>query len=81
MKRGKDANFTFIWNDEEVKPNLGEGISRTNDAAAGMWSVDVGYAKGPGMKTTVRAKNKTEARKFTQNRYPTATTITVNGRV
>lgn len=81
MKRGKDVMFAFHWNDEEGKPNLGEGISRTSDAAAVLWSVDVGYAKGPGMKTTVRAKNKSEARKFTQNRYPTATTITVNGRI
>jgi hypothetical protein len=34
----------------------------------------------PPMKTTVLANNKTEARKFSENRYPKATTITVIGK-
>lgn len=79
MKRGKDANFILVWDDGE-RPNLGDGVSRTKDPSAVLWSVDVGYSKGPGMRTTVLARNKGEARKFTQNRYPTATTITVNGK-
>lgn len=76
----KKENYVLVWQDDPSRPVLGEGVSRTTSPAAVLWSVDVGYAHGPGMKTTVRAKNKTEARMFTQNRYPTATTITVIGR-
>lgn len=72
-------NYALQWQDDD-RPTLGEGLSRTNDPSAVLWSVDVGYANGPGMRTTVRARNKSEARKFTQNRYPTATTITIHGK-
>jgi hypothetical protein len=70
----------LTWDDDPARPNLGEGISRTSSPAAALWSVDVGFDKGPGMRTTVRAKSKGEAKKFTRNRYPTATIITVNGK-
>lgn len=80
MRRGKDVKFVLNWDEDVIKPNLGDGVSRTKDPSAVLWSVDVAYPKGPGMHTTVLAKTKAEARKFTRNRYPTATEITVHGK-
>lgn len=77
----KKASFGCVlaW-DDDVRPNLGEGISRTTSASAVLWRVDVRIGGLPPMKTTVLANNKTQARKFTENRYPKATTITVIGK-
>jgi hypothetical protein len=77
----KKSNFGCVlaWEDD-ARPNLGEGVSRTTSASAVLWQVNVIIGGMPPMKTTVLANNKTEARKFSENRYPKATTITVIGK-
>lgn len=70
----------FQWQ-EDNKPTLGEGLSRTSNPAARLWLVTVELGNSSPLRTTVRALNKTEAKKFSANRYPTATSITVHGRL
>lgn len=78
MSLPKDS-FVLHWHDTE-RPVVGEGLSRTSNKAARLWRVDVKFTQGPAMKTTIKATSKTEAIKFTKNRHPTASTITVLGR-
>lgn len=78
MNRGKDVLFALQWDDED-KPNLGEGISRTTNNRAVLWDVLV-VLNGKPMLTTVRATSKAEAIKFSKNRHPKATSITSTGR-
>lgn len=79
MAQPKESYLLF-WQ-EDHQPIVGEGLSRTESKAARLWSVDVGFSHQPPMKTTVRASSKREAVKFTKNRHPLATTITVLGKV
>lgn len=74
----KKASFMLQWQDDD-QPNLGEGISRTSSSSAALWSVDV-VIGGKTMKTTIRALNKTQAIKFTNNRYPNNTKVIVHGK-
>jgi hypothetical protein len=74
-----ERSYMLGWSDDS-NPNLGEGISRTNKATAPLWRVDVTDKGHQVMKTTIRAANKAEALKFSQNRYPSATKITFIGR-
>lgn len=78
MSRNKE-NYVLTWQEDEV-PTLGEGLSRTTNPAAKLWDVDVEMSNSKPMRTTVRAISKSEAKKFTANRYPLATSITVHGR-
>lgn len=78
MFKGKE-NYVLTWR-EDGMPTLGEGLSRTTHPAAKLWDVDVQLSNGNPMRTTVRAVSKSEAKKFSANRYPTATLITVHGR-
>lgn len=80
MNRGKDIAFALQWADEDGMPNLGEGISRTQDRKARLWSVSVSYSHNRVMHTTVLAISAKEAKKFSLNRHPQATEITVNGK-
>jgi hypothetical protein len=79
MYKKTEPSYVLGWEDES-RPNLGEGISRTSKATAPLWRVDVVNKGARAMKTTIRAANKAEALKFSQNRYPSATTITVIGK-
>jgi hypothetical protein len=72
-------NYLLLWQ-EDTQPVVGEGLSRTESKAARLWSVDVGFNHQSPMKTTIRATSKAEAIKFTKNRHPLATTITVLGK-
>jgi hypothetical protein len=72
-------NYLLHWQ-EDNQSVVGEGLSRTESKAARLWSVDVGFNHQRPMKTTVRASSKSEAIKFTKNRHPLATTITVLGK-
>ena len=76
---GTDCNFLLTW-DEDEHPHLGEGISRTTNAKATLWDVDVVLRGSRPMKTTVRASSAKEAHKFSSNRYPNAVLITVHGK-
>ena len=73
-------NSAFQWAEEYV-PSLGVGLSRTDNRSAPLWSVDEVLGASPKMKTTIKARTKTEALKFTQNRYPHAKSININGKV
>jgi len=75
----KNAICAFQWNDDE-RPVIGVGLSRSANPAAPLWDVDVLYAKGLPMTTTIRAMSQAEARKFTKNRHPNATQIIVHGK-
>jgi len=66
---------------EEALPLLGEGISRTSEHGAKFWSVDVMFPGNRVMRTTILAKNKSQALQFSKNRYPNATHFKSNGRV
>lgn len=79
MKRGKDYNYVLSWA-EDVKPVVGEGLSRSADPNAPLWEVTVEFARTPRMKTTIRAASKAEAKKFATNRHPDAKTITIHGK-
>jgi len=79
VKRGKDANFILVWDDGE-RPNLGVGVSRTENNHAPLWDVDVQLKNARAMKTTVKAATAKEAHKFSENRYPNAVSITVHGK-
>lgn len=79
MSNKREHSFVLSW-DDEVKPALGEGLSRTSKSNAVLWRVDVVNPGNRPMFTTVRATSKSEALKFSKNRYPTATSITVIGK-
>lgn len=79
MRKGKEFSSLLSWADE-AQPHLGEGISRTTSDKAVLWSVTVQWGKGTPMRTTVLATSSKQAEKFSRNRHPTATTITVIGR-
>lgn len=72
-------NYMLTWQDKDQSV-IGEGLSRTSNPAAKLWQVSVRFPAGPPMKTTVLALNKREALKFSKNRHPTATSITVLGK-
>lgn len=74
------GSFLLHWQDDD-RPIVGEGLSRTSSKAARLWQVTVQFQAGSPMKTTVRATSKAEALRFSQNRHPTATTITVIGKL
>jgi hypothetical protein len=74
----KAQNYVLTWNEEE-RPHLGEGISRTSKLAP-FYQVTVTFPGMRTMKEWIRATNKREALKFCTNRYPTATDIHVIGR-
>jgi hypothetical protein len=79
MFNKREPSYLMGW-DDEAKPVLGEGLSRTSKSHAVLWQVDVINPGNRPMFTTVRATSKSEALKFSKNRYPTATSITVIGK-
>lgn len=79
MNRGKDVAFMLQWS-EDSQPSLGEGVSRTSDPAARLWSVDVTFPGNRVMRTTILAKNNSQALKFSKNRYPQAINFQVHGK-
>ncbi len=72
-------NYILPWDDGD-QPVIGDGLSRTSNPRAALWSVTVGFGNNRPMFSTVRAMSKAEAKTFTRHRHPTATTITVLGR-
>lgn len=72
-------NYVLTWQ-EEHQPVIGDGLSRTSNPRAVLWSVTVDFGHNRPMFSTVRAMSKAEARTFTRHRHPTATTITVHGK-
>lgn len=79
MKRGKDYNYVLTWT-EDVRPVVGEGLSRSSNPKAPLWEITVEFERTPRMKTTIRAANKAEAKKFATNRHPDAKRITIHGK-
>lgn len=79
MKRGKDYNYVLTWA-EDVRPVVGEGLSRSSNPKAPLWEITVEFERTPRMKTTIRAANKAEAKKFATNRHPDAKRITIHGK-
>lgn len=75
----KPQNYVLTWN-EERQPVIGDGLSRTSNPRAVLWSVTVGFTNNRSMFSTVRAMSKAQAATFTRHRHPTATTITVLGK-
>jgi len=75
----KDIICAFQWSDDN-RPVIGVGISRSANPDAPLWDVDVLYDRGSPMRTTIRAKSRAEARKFTKNRHPNATHVIVYGK-
>lgn len=72
-------NYMLTW-EEDDRPTLGEGLSRTSSKIAPFYQVDVVFPGSRTMKEWIRAANKREALKLCTNKYPTATDITVIGR-
>lgn len=72
-------NYVLTWQEDD-RPVIGDGLSRTSNPRAVLWSVTVGFGNNRPMFSTVRAMSKAEAKTFTRHRHPTATTITVLGR-
>jgi hypothetical protein len=79
VKRGKDYNYVLTWA-EDVRPVVGEGLSRSSNPKAPLWEITVEFERTPRMKTTIRAANKAEAKKFATNRHPDAKRITIHGK-
>lgn len=79
MSNKREASYVLGWQ-EDNPPALGEGLSRTSNPRAVLWRVDVQTGSARPMITTVRASTKTEALKFSKNRYPTAISIKVLGK-
>lgn len=75
---GVDCNFVLTW-DEGMRPNLGEGISRTSKDVP-LYRVRVRFKGESPLTETVRAADEQEAAKFASNRYPHALAITVIGK-
>jgi len=80
VKPIKEILSAIEWAKEETLPVLGEGISRTSERGARLWSVDVMFPGNRVMRTTILAKNNSQALKFSKNRYPNATHFKFNGR-
>jgi len=78
VRFGKQS-YVLPWDDGD-QPVVGDGLSRTSDPRAVLWSVEVSWDHGKPMRSTVRAVSKTQAAAFTKNRHPKATTITVQGK-
>jgi len=79
VKRGKDYNYVLTWA-EDVRPVVGEGLSRSANPNAPLWEITVEFERTPRMRTTIRAANKAEAKKFATNRHPDAKRITIHGK-
>ena len=79
MKRGKDYNYVLTWA-EDVRPVVGEGLSRSSNPKAPLWEITVEFERTPRMKTTILAPIKPEAKKFATNRHPDAKRITIHGK-
>jgi hypothetical protein len=75
----KPQNYVLSWQEDD-RPVIGDGLSRTSNPRAVLWRVDVETGSARPMVTTVRANTKSEAFKFSKNRYPTATSIKVLGK-
>lgn len=73
-----DKFVPLQW-EEEHKPTLGEGLSRTSKMAP-FYEVVVNFPGRSTMKEWIRAANKREALKFCTNKYPTAIGINVIGK-
>lgn len=74
----KGFSVVLGW-EEDDRPVLGEGLSRTSKPGSRLWDVEVVLANSRPMRTTVRAMSKAEAIKFSRNRYPSAKSITSTG--
>jgi hypothetical protein len=72
-------NYMLTW-EEDDKPTLGEGLSRTSSKIAPFYKVDINFPGRSTMREWIRATSKSEALKFCTNKYPTATNINVVGR-
>jgi hypothetical protein len=75
----KPQNYVLTW-EEDHRPTLGEGLSRSASKLAPFYKVDITFPGMRTMKEWIRASNKREALKFCTNKYPTATDIIVIGR-
>jgi hypothetical protein len=75
----KRENYVLTWQEDD-RPVIGEGLSRTANMTDPLWLVDVEFGAGPRMKSTVRAANKRDALKYAKNRHPKASSINVIGR-
>ena len=64
----------FTWNDDD-RPVLGEGISRTSNSKAKLHEIRVLFTGAPSIKEFLRAENKKQALKFAKNRHPQAIQI------
>jgi len=69
--------YVIHWR-EENGGAAGEGISRTSDPNARLFPITVEYKGMQPMREWIKATTKEEALKFANNRYPTATKITLN---
>jgi hypothetical protein len=69
-------NYLMLWR-EEHGANIGEGVSRTSDPKAHLYEMVVEFNGMKPMREWIRAMSRAEAAKFADNRYPTATKITI----
>jgi hypothetical protein len=76
--RGKDVSFVLTWN-EGVICRHGEGVSRTSDPKAKLWSLIIQIPGQMVLRSTIRAHTRKEAKEFATNCHPTATSIIVVG--
>lgn len=71
-------NYLLPWREGDYQ-SLGEGVSRTSDPRSRLYAVEVKMRSSRPMHTTVRAISPSQAKQFTLNRHPDATTITIKG--
>lgn len=73
------GNYMLTWLEDHT-PNIGEGVSRTNNPSARLFQVVVSFGGAPPLTDHIRAMNKKQAEMFAKNRYPQATQVNVIGK-
>jgi hypothetical protein len=67
---------TFVFDDDPCR-SAGEGITRTSEAGAQFWPVEVHFPMRQTMRCTIRAVSKQQALQFAHARHPDASSIVV----
>jgi hypothetical protein len=70
---------SFLFDDDECL-SAGEGITRTTNPKACLWSFEARLEQMRPLRGTIRATNKSEARRFAEARHPNAVKITIHGK-
>jgi hypothetical protein len=75
-RRKPERNYQLQYTDIDAPLALGEGISRTTQAGAKLFAMELKLPGSRPMRTSIRALNWRQAEQFARNRHPELQSIT-----